>query len=155
MKNDLDKHFTASALVLNEERKVLLLYHKKLNVWLYPGGHVENNETPDETVVREVLEETGLKVEIVGEKDSSLTDKEADVTVLYKPYVVLCELINGKSPHYHIDLIYKCRAKDFSNIEYNKDEAKGIDFFGKEEIQNIPMFANFKVLLEKFFDEQK
>ena len=155
MKNDLDKHFTASALVLNEERKVLLLYHKKLNVWLYPGGHVENNETPDETVVREVLEETGLKVEIIGQKDNSLADDEVDVTVLFNPYVILCELINGKLPHYHIDLIYKCRAMDFSNIEYNKDESKGIGFFGKEEIQNIPLFPNFKVLLEKFFDEQK
>ena len=155
MKNDFDKHFTASALVLNEEKKVLLIYHKKLNVWLYPGGHVENNETPDETVIREVLEETGLNVEIVGEKDNSLADKEADVSVLYNPYAVLCELINGKLPHYHIDLIYICRAKDFSNIEYNKEEAKGIDFFGKKEIQNIPLFKNFKVLLEKFFDEQK
>lgn len=42
------------------------------------------------------MEETGLKVEIIGQKDNSLADEKADVTVLYNPYVVLCELINGK-----------------------------------------------------------
>ena len=42
------KHFTASALIIDKSR-VLLLYHKKLNVWLHPGGHVEENENPDET----------------------------------------------------------------------------------------------------------
>ncbi len=154
MKYDLEKHFTASALVLNDENKILLIFHKKLNVWLYPGGHVENNETPDAAVIREVLEETGLKVEIIGKKDNTLSDKEADVTVLHNPYVVLCELINGKPPHYHIDLIYKCRAINFNNIKYNKNEAKGIGFFGKEEIQNILLFPNFKTLLEKFYNEQ-
>ena len=155
MKNNLEKHFTASALILNEESKILLLYHKKLNVWLYPGGHIENNETPDEAVIREVLEETGLEVKIIGNPDNSLTDKEADVTVLHNPYVVLCEYINGKSPHYHIDLIYICKINQYNKLEYNKDESKGIGFFGKDEIQKIPLFPNFKILLDKFFNEKK
>ena len=45
--NDLEKHFTASALII-DNGKVLLLHHKKLGVWLYPGGHIEKNETPDQ-----------------------------------------------------------------------------------------------------------
>ena len=40
------------------------MHHKKLDVWLYPGGHVEDTETPDEALVREVKEETGLDIEI-------------------------------------------------------------------------------------------
>jgi len=154
MKDNLEKHFTASALILNDENKVLLLFHKKLNVWLYPGGHIENNETPDMAVKREVLEETGLEVEIIENIDNSLTDKEADVTALYNPYVVLCEYINGKLPHYHIDLIYRCKIIQNKKLEYNKEESKGIGFFGKDEIQNIPLFPNFKILLNKFFTEQ-
>ncbi|MBN2662523.1 MAG: NUDIX hydrolase [Bacteroidales bacterium] len=153
MKNNLEKHFTASALILNKEGKILLLYHKKLNVWLYPGGHIEDNETPDQAVVREVLEETGLEVEIIGNLDDSLTDKKNDITVLHNPYVVLCEYINGKSPHYHIDLIYICKINKYNKLEYNKNESKGISFFGKDEIQEIPLFPNFKTLLEKFFKE--
>ncbi len=149
--NNLEKHFTASALILNNEGKILLLYHKKLNVWLYPGGHIESNETPDEAVIREVFEETGLEVEITGSPDNSLADKEADVTVLQNPYVILCEHINGKPPHYHIDLIYVCKINKYNKLEYNKEESKDIGFFGKDEIQKIPLFPNFKTLLEKFF----
>ena len=44
-----EKHFTASALVIHDN-KVLLVNHLKLGVWLYPGGHIENNETPDQTI---------------------------------------------------------------------------------------------------------
>lgn len=40
--------------------KVLLLLHTKFKVWLFPGGHVDPNEAPDDAVVREVKEETGL-----------------------------------------------------------------------------------------------
>jgi 8-oxo-dGTP pyrophosphatase MutT (NUDIX family) len=57
------------------------------------GGHVEDNETPDETIVREVMEETGLSVEIISEKDENLANIKEDVSVLNNPYVVLCELV--------------------------------------------------------------
>ena len=39
--------------VLLKEGKVLLIRHRKLGVYLYPGGHVEKDETPFETVTRE------------------------------------------------------------------------------------------------------
>ncbi|MEA3450492.1 MAG: NUDIX domain-containing protein, partial [Bacteroidota bacterium] len=42
---------------------------------ILPGGHIEHNETPDEAIIREVKEETGLDVEIVGDLDKSLEDK--------------------------------------------------------------------------------
>jgi len=35
-------------------------------LWSLPGGRVETGETPDEAVVREVLEETGLDVTLTG-----------------------------------------------------------------------------------------
>lgn len=34
--------------------------------WTLPGGYVEEDESPDQTVIREVLEETGLKVTVTG-----------------------------------------------------------------------------------------
>jgi 8-oxo-dGTP diphosphatase len=40
--------------VLLKEGKVLLIRHRKLGVYLYPGGHVEKDETPVEAVIRDV-----------------------------------------------------------------------------------------------------
>lgn len=144
--NELEKHFTASALII-DNGKVLLLYHKKLGVWLYPGGHIEKNETPDQTVIREVKEETGLDIEIIGDKDDSLANINADVSVLFNPYVVLCELVGN---HYHNDIIYLCKISgDNRKFKHNQNESEDINFFGREDIDNIKLFPNFRCLLEK------
>ncbi|MFA7169797.1 MAG: NUDIX hydrolase [Candidatus Paceibacterota bacterium] len=151
--DELEKHFTASALIIDEDNRVLLLHHKKLGVWLYPGGHVEKNETPDQAVLREVKEETGLEVEIIGERDQSLADIDVDVSVLYVPYVVLCELIGD---HYHNDIVYLCKISgNDRDIKYNKDEATDINFFDLEGLNDIELFPNFRRLLEKVLKDPK
>lgn len=50
------------------ENKVLLIYHKQLNKWLSIGGHIELNEDPEEALFREVREECGLEIRVLGEK---------------------------------------------------------------------------------------
>lgn len=146
MKLESEKHFTASALIINDG-KVLLLHHKKLGVWLYPGGHVEKNETPEQAVKREVKEETGLDIEILDEKDNKLSDINADVSVLHNPYVILCERVGD---HYHIDIVYLCKISGKNKkIKYDKNESNDIGFFSVSELDNIKLFPNFKRLLEK------
>jgi 8-oxo-dGTP pyrophosphatase MutT (NUDIX family) len=150
--NELEKHFTASALIVHNCR-VLLLYHKKLDIWLYPGGHVEKNETPEQTVLREVMEETGLKVEIIGQKDKSLADIETDVSVLHNPYAILCELVGN---HYHNDIIYLCEISgDLNELKCDKAESNDIKFFGINDLKNIRLFPNFRRLLEKVLKNQE
>ena len=55
-------HLTASAFVLSPDRRdLVLIHHKKLGIWVQPGGHVE--PTDDDLLGaarREVLEEVGL-----------------------------------------------------------------------------------------------
>jgi 8-oxo-dGTP pyrophosphatase MutT (NUDIX family) len=55
-------HLTASAFVLSPERDaVLLILHKKLQLWLQPGGHIEPGDVSLLAAARrEVAEEVGL-----------------------------------------------------------------------------------------------
>jgi len=52
-------HVTSSAFVISE-RGVILHLHRKLNIWVQPGGHIDTGEDPMTAAVRETLEETGL-----------------------------------------------------------------------------------------------
>ena len=44
------------------EYELLLIRHRSGGHWSFPKGHVENNETEIETALREIREETGLRV---------------------------------------------------------------------------------------------
>ena len=51
----------ASAIII-KGNKILLIHRKKegREYWVFPGGGIEDNETGEETIVREIKEETGL-----------------------------------------------------------------------------------------------
>jgi 8-oxo-dGTP pyrophosphatase MutT (NUDIX family) len=104
-----DRHFTVAVFVV-WEGKVLLHRHRKLGMWLPPGGHIEENELPDEAAVREVLEETGLGVRLVGERREDV----ADPVQLHRPAGV--QLENIGPGHQHIDLIYFARPSGSTRI---------------------------------------
>lgn len=56
-----------AAAFLYDQGQVLLVKHRKLNAWLAPGGHLDENELPDDAAARELFEETGLEVKIVSQ----------------------------------------------------------------------------------------
>jgi nucleoside triphosphatase len=54
---------TVRILIFNPKGELLLLQSHKWPGWyVVPGGHVELGECVEETVIREAMEETGLKV---------------------------------------------------------------------------------------------
>lgn len=57
---------SVTAVVFDEDSRVLLVKHSNGGVWVPPGGAVDPDESPVDAVVREVWEETGLRVEPVG-----------------------------------------------------------------------------------------
>lgn len=54
-------HFTGSALVISADgRRTLLTHHRKLGLWLQPGGHADGDRDLRRVALREADEETGL-----------------------------------------------------------------------------------------------
>lgn len=50
---------------INDEYRFLLIKNRRSNHWGFPKGHMEKGETREETAMREVLEETGIHINIV------------------------------------------------------------------------------------------
>lgn len=57
--------FTVEVFIVYKN-KVLLRRHDKYDIWLSIGGHIELDEDPIEAVIREVKEEVGLEIKLVG-----------------------------------------------------------------------------------------
>jgi ADP-ribose pyrophosphatase YjhB (NUDIX family) len=93
------RHFTVAVFVV-QSRRVLLHYHRKLSRWLPPGGHIEDNELPDDAARREVLEETGVHVRLIGARGLPIVSPEQ----LVVPAGIQVE--NIYPGHQHIDLVY-------------------------------------------------
>jgi 8-oxo-dGTP pyrophosphatase MutT (NUDIX family) len=84
-------HVTGSAVVLDGEGHTLLHRHKRLGIWLQPGGHVDVGESPVEAARREAQEETGIPLEAPGPG---------------LPPLVHVDVHEGGRGHLHLDLRY-------------------------------------------------
>jgi 8-oxo-dGTP pyrophosphatase MutT (NUDIX family) len=125
----LPHHFTASGIVVCRDH-ILLVNHKRIGAWVPPGGHVEPEEMPEETVVREILEETGVAVEVLSEPVPDTGDSEA--FFLATPFYVQSVLaIEGGQEFYHLDLAYLCRP-----AAANQLDARGLPVLnGNQEVK--------------------
>ncbi|MCU0261647.1 MAG: NUDIX domain-containing protein [Ilumatobacteraceae bacterium] len=82
-------HVTGSAIVTGP-RGVLLHRHKRLGLWLQPGGHIDPGETPWDAARREAEEETGLAVHFTSDP----------------PELVHVDVHPGPRGHTHLDVRY-------------------------------------------------
>jgi 8-oxo-dGTP diphosphatase len=88
---------TADGAIL-VEGKILLIKRKNdpfKNKWALPGGYVEYNEKVEDTVIREVLEETGLRTKII-ELIGIYSDPKRDPRGHTVTAVYLLKIVNGK-----------------------------------------------------------
>jgi len=118
--------YTASAFVLNREDKILLIWHKKFNKYVQPGGHISESELPYEAAIREVYEETGINVDIPIKtpfaKEDYMNNVGHQVDYQYIGYAINEDI-------------------------HNNDESFKAGWFSLEELETIPVVEDLK---EKF-----
>ncbi len=105
-------HITGSAIVIGP-RGTVLLEHKRLGMWLQPGGHVDPDESPWDAALREAREETGLDVRFTNDP----------------PRLVHVDAHQGGRGHTHLDLRYLLDGGD-ADPAPPPDESQRVEWFG-------------------------
>lgn len=118
-------HATVGACIIHEN-KTLLIHHHKSGLWLFPGGHIEEDETPDAAVKREAQEEVDLHIDLV-KQQSKKADGETEVLAL--PFYAN---LHSVGDHYHFCFYYLCTLKQ-GDVHINH-ESRGFRWMAKEEI---------------------
>lgn len=99
---------------------VLLRLHEKYNFWIAPGGHIDPGEDVNQAVLREVWEEVGLKVELVGL--GAWVKQDFDISKdLVPPIFVNRHSINEH--HDHSSFIFFAKS-DSREIHPQEEESK-------------------------------
>ncbi len=138
------RHFCASAFIIDPvSKKILLVFHSKFKKWVQPGGHIENDEFPEETVKREVYEETGYKIEIIGEH----FPREDD---FIRPLGI--QKNRGSNGEYHMDIIYA--AKPLNHVKVERDEEiTNYRWFTREELEKLNVFQDIIITYDYILRE--
>ena len=133
--------------IVKTDEKVVLVKRRDVPVWVLPGGGVDGGESPEEAVVREVLEETGLTVKILR--------KTAEYTPINRlcllTHVYECTPLSGKLTL--TDETRSIQAFQLTELpetflvvhkEWLGDAQKNLPFIIKEDIKSVTYFAVIK-----------
>lgn len=122
---------SCGAIILSgkgEEQQVLLLKHNKGH-WAFAKGHVEGNETEEQTALREIKEETNLEVKL---------DTNFRTTVRYSPM----EDVEKEVVYF---LAYKTKGNETPQLE----EISEIKWLNLENAKNTVTYERDKEILQK------
>lgn len=138
------RHYTASAVVLDDSDRVLLVHHNKIGLWLYPGGHIDPNEDPAQAAVREVAEETGIQATAIDEP----TFTHPAVHSHAAPWAIIeMDVADAKvGAHRHIDLVYVCRATG-GDLSAQMEEVAGARWVPVADVAGLPTPAELPELV--------
>jgi len=113
------------------DEKLLLIKHRKLQLWLPVGGHIEGGETPDDALIREFREEVGLEVELLNVV--RIADQGNILRQLAVPFYVN---VHSVGDHEHCCLFYLCKLKSNHDVRLNKGEVEAYKWFSADELYN-------------------
>jgi len=109
-------------LVDKQKRKLLLINHIKSGLWLPPGGHVEKDEYPKDTVIREMQEELGTTAQFIIDTPF---------------FITVTKTVNIEAGHTDVSLWYLLAGDSLQEFVYDKKEMSGLRWFAFDEILQI------------------
>jgi len=114
-------HYSVGALIKKDEK--FLLIDRAIFPFGFAGiaGHVDEGEAPEESIIREIKEESGL------------TAKECEL--IFEENLDWNTCSEGITHHYWY--LYSCDVS--GDVKLNKGEEKSIEWYSKEEIQNLTL----------------
>lgn len=124
---------SVTALVFDDDRRVLLVRHSNGGVWVAPGGAIDPDEAPEDAVVREVWEETGLRVEPV------------HLCGVYGGPEFRVRYANGDVTSY-VMAVFECRRVGGA-LQVDDDEVTEARWLAPAELASVELSAWAKVVL--------
>jgi 8-oxo-dGTP pyrophosphatase MutT (NUDIX family) len=127
--------------------KTLFVHHRKLDMWLPVGGHIDPNETFDDAIKREIKEETNLDVELMG--NSGLTPAAHVKKILALPFDIN---LHSVGDHDHCCIFYLCKALNPEELKFRESELKNVKWLARKEISQVPLDEYISKQALKAFD---
>jgi len=134
--------FTVEVFIVHKN-KVLLRMHDKHHIWLSVGGHIELDEDPVQAAIREVREEVGLDIKIIGEAHGPQNGmpENRGYTYLIPPRYL------GKHPvsehHEHIAFVYFATSNSDVITESKSDHERSITkWVTMDELKTMNLVPN-------------
>lgn len=149
--------FTVEVFIVHKN-KVLLRLHDKYKKWMSVGGHIELDEDPIEAAHREVKEEVGLEVELVG--NQKIFESVDHSRELIPPVALNRHSATTKPGHEHITLVYFARADSTETRALHADDkSEECRWCTASEIETMDLWPNVRhyalVALQRLGREQK
>jgi ADP-ribose pyrophosphatase YjhB (NUDIX family) len=129
----------ASAVVVNDEHKILLQRRNDNDLWSLPGGAMEIGESIAQTVLREVKEESGLDVELV-----------RLVGIYTDPRHVIA-YSNGEVRQ-QFSICFACRV--IGGELRAGDESAEVGFFAPDELEDLTIQPSIRLRLQHYLEDR-
>jgi 8-oxo-dGTP pyrophosphatase MutT (NUDIX family) len=142
--------FTVEVFIVYKN-KVLLRMHDKYNVWCSVGGHIELDEDPIQAAYREVKEEVGLDIELVGKSVPDLGEEK--FKIMMPPQYLGRHRVN--ETHEHVVHVYfaKSNTDVISDSVLEHEKGSEIKWATMEDLQTMDLVPNIKFYAEQALKE--
>lgn len=148
--NNFDGHIVASGFVYSiKEKKFLVLYHKDLKMYIYPGGHIDKSDASVlEAAEREVKEETGLQdLNLFEISENKMVPM--DINIHYTKYNERLNLPR----HTHFDFRYLFTINEISDVNIDLEESSDYKWISMSELESNPNYGTIAEKLKMFLNK--